>query len=302
MREARIINIERCSTEDGPGIRTTVFLKGCKLRCKWCSNPESQSFISEILFKGVRCIGCNKCIEKCPSDAIYLDKEFGMITNPAKCSHCKVCVENCYVDARVVQGEDYTVSELMDILERDGTYYETSGGGITFSGGEPLLYPEFIKECAHEIHEKGWTVLVETCGFIPRENLEAVAGFVDIIYCDYKHWNPDNHKALTGEDNRQILDNIRWLSENFTGELSLRYPFIPGCNDKPEDVEKFLQFAEGLGTVKDVVFLPYHRLGLDKYKGLGRRYEMGDMPSLRIADIQYLKDYEKEYDLNIAVY
>lgn len=302
MTRARIINIERCSTEDGPGIRTTVFFKGCRLRCRWCSNPESQAFEREILFKGVKCIGCGRCMEKCRKGAIRIDEKFGMVTLHDRCSMCLECIDNCYVAARVLQGKEYGVDELMAVLERDEAYYRTSGGGITFSGGEPLLYADFIMECAGRIHERGWTVLIETCGHVERESIEKAAGAADIIYCDYKHCSPEKHRLYTGQDNRLIIDNIRWLDRNFKGELSLRYPYIPGCNDRPDEVEAFLGFAQELESVKDVVFLPYHRLGLDKYKGLGREYEMGDMPSLKIKDIEFLKEYEKEYDLNISVY
>lgn len=302
MTKARVINIERCATEDGPGLRTTVFLKGCRLRCRWCSNPESQSFEREILFKNVRCIGCGMCVSQCRNGAIRFDKEFGMVTLMDRCCLCLACIDHCYAGARVLQGEDYSADQLMEVLQRDESYYRLSGGGITFSGGEPLLYPDFIRECAEKIHQQGWTVLIETCGYVPRENLEKAAPWADIIYCDYKHCSPEKHKEYTGEDNRLILDNIKWLDQNFKGELCLRYPYIPGCNSQPEEVEAFLRFAESLASVKDVVFLPYHRLGLDKYRGLGRKYEMGDMPSLRIGDIQFLKEYEKTYDLNISIY
>ena len=301
MTTARIFNIERCSTEDGPGIRTTVFLKGCSLRCRWCANPESQLFEKQILFKGVKCIGCGRCLEHCPSQAVFYDEKFGMITDIDKCTLCLTCVDNCYADARVLQGEDYTVDQLMAVLVKDEAYYKNSGGGITFSGGEPLLHSSFIKECAKQIHEKGWTVLIETCGQVPLKNIQEVADDVDIIYCDFKHPDPVRHKELTGQDNTVIIRNIEWLDANFKGELSLRYPYIPGCNDAKEAVEGFLDFASKLQHVPEVVFLPYHRLGLDKYKGLGREYAMGDMPSLKVKDLDFLKDYEKTYPVRIKI-
>lgn len=301
MEKARIFNIERCSTEDGPGIRTTVFLKGCQLRCKWCANPESQHFEKEILVKSVKCMGCGRCLLMCPHQAISLLPKYGMITDRSKCQMCGRCLDNCYVDARVLQGEDYTVEELMKILEKDELYYQKSGGGITFSGGEPFLYSAFIKACAQEIHKKGWTVLIETCGQIPQKNLEEAANEADIIYCDYKHSSPVEHERLTGKDNRQIIENIKWLDRNFNGELQLRYPYIPGCNDDPYAIEQFLDFAEGLTKVDQIVFLPYHRLGLDKYQGLGREYAMGTMPSLKIKDLDFLKQYENKYQLKIKI-
>lgn len=297
----RIFNIERCSTEDGPGIRTTVFLKGCILRCRWCANPESQLFKPQILFKSVKCVGCGRCLKTCPSGAIYHHPDFGMITDEKKCTMCGKCIDACYADARVVQGEDYTAEELMKELIKDEAYYLESGGGITFSGGEPLLYASEIKECSIMAHKRGWNVLIETCGQVPRKNLEEIADYVDIIYCDYKHFSAKKHQELTGRDNREIVDNIKWMNEHFKGELYLRYPYIPGCNDDMSAIERFLEFADSLKKVKEVVFLPYHRLGLDKYQGLGRVYEMGNMESLKVKDLQFLKKYENKYTVKISV-
>lgn len=224
-----------------------------------------------------------------------------MISDIEKCTACGVCLDNCYVDARVLQGEDYTVDELMAILAKDETYYRKSGGGITFSGGEPLIYSSFIKACCGRIHDMGATVLIETCGEVETSHLEEILDCVDIIYCDFKHFDTEKHRLYTGRGNERIIENIKLMNEKFKGELSLRYPYIPGCNDEPEAIEAFLSFAEGLDKVKEVVFLPYHRLGLDKYNGLGRVYAMGDMPSLKIKDLDHLKAYEKTFNLKIKV-
>lgn len=301
MSRGRVFNIERCATADGPGIRTTVFLKGCGLRCRWCCNPESQSFRKEIMLKHVKCVQCGRCVRVCPAGAIAYREPYGMISDPEQCNHCGKCVEACYMDARLLQGQDYNPADLMKILERDESYYRKSGGGITFSGGEPLNYPDFIRDCAKLIHERGWTVLIETCGYTDTRNYEEVADDVDIIYCDFKHWDENRHRELTGASNRRIIQNIRWLDRHFKGKLVLRYPYIPGCNAEEEDVRKFLEFASGLPSVHEVGFLPFHRLGTDKYQGLGKEYEMGSMESLRIRDLDFLKEYEDRYQLRIRI-
>lgn len=163
------------------------------------------------------------------------------------------------------------------------------------------MYSKFIHACARKIRKRGWNILIETCGQVPQENIEMIAPDVDTIYCDYKHYDPEKHKELTGVDNRQIISNIRWIDEHFEGDFCLRYPYIPGCNDGTEAIEQFLKFAEQLSKVKEVVFLPYHRLGLPKYQGLGRMYEMGDMKSLKVQDLHFLKEYENKYDLKIKI-
>lgn len=301
MITGRVFNIERFATEDGPGIRTVVFLKGCALRCKWCSNPESQSFEKQVLFKANACIGCSRCIKICPQNAIEFIPEYGYITTKPECNHCGLCVENCYECAREMMGTDYSVDELISELIKDESYYEMSGGGITFSGGEPLYQSKFILECAKKLRELGINILVETCGFVPRKEIETVHEYIDYIFYDFKQINPEKHKELTGADNKLILDNLAWLNENYKGVLSVRYPYIPGCNDLPDEIEGFLNYIDRLKSVKEVWFLPYHRLGIPKYQGLGRPYEMGDMESLKFKDIQFLKEYQSKYHFRIRM-
>jgi len=297
----RVFNIERFGTEDGPGIRTVVFLKGCALRCRWCSNPESQLFEKQVLFKANACINCSRCVNLCPRKAIEFIPEYGYITAKPECDHCGLCVENCYENAREMMGVDYTPDELIEELLKDKEYYEMSGGGITFSGGEPFLQSEFIIECAKKLKELGITVLVETCGHVPGKNIKAAAEWVDYIFFDFKHIDPEKHKELTGADNRLILDNLSWLNDNFKGELAVRYPYIPTCNDAKEEIEGFLDYASNLKRVREVWFLPYHRLGIPKYQGLGYEYKMGDMQSLKFKDIEFLKDYQPKYDFTIKL-
>lgn len=299
---AKVFNIERFASDDGKGIRTVVFLKGCALRCKWCANPESQSKQNQILHKAVVCVNCGRCIEVCPQGAISFKEGYGYITDDSKCTYCQKCVDNCYVNAREPLGKDYTVEELLNELLKDEAYFHKSNGGITFSGGEPLFYDDFIVEITKRLHERKITVLIETCGYVPKENLQKVSKYVDYIFYDIKQMDNKKHKELTGGENGQILENIKWLSKNYKGELSIRYPYIPTCNDDPKDIEAFLDFVASLKTIKEIWFLPYHRLGLPKYLGLGRDYPMGDMPSLKMKDIYFLREkYQSKYDFKIRI-
>lgn len=301
MEKARVFNIERYATEDGPGIRTVVFLKGCELRCKWCANPESQSFEKEILLKANACKGCGKCKTICPNQAIQYIPPMGYITQQGICSHCDICVDNCFEDARSLMGTDVTVDELFKELQKDEKYFKMSGGGVTFSGGEPLFYSSFIKECASRLKEKNISILIETCGHVPLEHIKQVYQMVDYIYYDFKEINPEKHKQYTGFDNMLILENLNWLDKYYKGKLSVRYPYIPGYNDAEEDIVGLLEYISKLNHVEEVVFLPFHRLGIPKYQGLGRDYIMGNMVSLKMKDIEFLKDYGKKYNVKIRI-
>lgn len=301
LHTASVFNIERFATEDGPGIRTVVFLKGCSLRCKWCANPESQSIHPEILFSERLCANCGKCIQNCPQKAIELREGFGYISSMDKCTLCMKCIDNCYADARSIMGVEYTIDKLVDEVLKDRQYYQMSGGGITFSGGEPFLQSEVIKEVGSSLKPYAITTLVETCGHIPLERIKQSIDQIEYIYFDIKQMDPLKHKQLTGHDNSLILANLDWLCENYKGELTVRYPYIPACNDDIEDIKSFLSFISTRKNVSQVAFLPYHRLGLPKYKGLGRDYTMGDMKSMKKKELFFLKDLAAHYGLEIKI-
>lgn len=301
MGKGMVFNIERYATEDGKGIRTVVFLKGCKLQCRWCANPESQSFLPEILVTAATCVKCGKCRDLCPNQAITYHEGFGYITDMKKCSCCELCVQSCYMDARKVMGRTYQTEELLEILLKDEQYYRMSGGGITFSGGEPLFQVEFIRKVAEEIHKRGYNILIETCGQVPLEKIKRGAQAADFIYYDIKHMDPDRHLELTGMDNSRILQNLNWLTENYKGQLSVRYPYIPGCNSKEEEILEFLKYIKGLKNIQEIVFLPYHRLGYPKYQGLGRRYQMGDMKSLKKVQLAHLYNLAETVGVEIKI-
>ena len=301
MEQATILNVERGSSEDGPGIRTVVFFKGCGLRCKWCANPESQRSKPEILYIANVCANCGACITACPEGAISLREGYGYITDQDRCTLCGNCIRQCFFNARKLQGESYTPESLLVEVIKDEAFFTRSGGGVTLSGGEPLLHTDFICRFADLLHERGIHVLVETCGFVKTELLQKAAAHVDAFFFDVKHMDPEEHRRLTGQDNRLILQNLDWLMRNFQGGLSVRYPYIPGCNDEEETIRSFLDYMSQQSRRVEIVFLPYHRLGLPKYIGLGRAYEMGDMKSLKREALAHIHAWAAEYGLDIQI-
>lgn len=240
MGVCNVFNIERFATEDGRGIRTVIFLKGCSLRCRWCANPESQRAGAEVLVKTNVCINCARCSVLCPEKAISYMEGYGFITDQSKCRQCGVCIRECYADAREMMGRKYNEEELLTEILKDRQYYGMSGGGVTFSGGEPLYYSEIIGAVGEQMHRRGYNTLVETCGHVPQKALEDINGRVDYIYYDFKQIDPEKHKELTGVDNTLILSNLEWLCGHYSGELSVRYPYIPGCNDDETSINGFL--------------------------------------------------------------
>lgn len=301
MGALNVFNIERFATEDGRGIRTVVFLKGCSLRCRWCANPESQSAGAQIIVKVNACAGCGRCEKLCPANAVHYKDGYGYMTDPDKCTLCQTCVRECYAGARECMGREYEEGELLEEILKDRQYYGKSGGGVTFSGGEPLLYYESICSIGDQMRRRGYNTLVETCGHVPAEAFEAISGKVEYIYFDFKQIDPVRHRELTGVDNGRILRNLEWLCSHYNGHLAVRYPYIPGCNADEASIRGFFEYIKGLKNIREIIFLPYHRLGLPKYQGLGREYEMGNMPSLKKAEISFLAGQARAYGLDVKI-
>jgi pyruvate formate lyase activating enzyme len=283
-----VFNIERFATDDGKGIRTVVFMKGCALRCAWCANPEAQSFRPIVLFHENNCQGCGLCRESCPQGAIRLDASYGMISDPDTCVGCGVCTDVCLHNARTLCGRHMDVQELLAVLLKDAHYYSMSGGGVTFSGGEPLLQSKFIRSLSMELKKHSIPALIETCGHVSQDHFDDVLDTTDSMYFDIKHIDSDLHKKYTGKGNELILGNLTYLSENYKGELSVRYPYIPGINDDAQSIDAMVEAVCGLRRVDELVFLPYHRLGLPKYKGMGLEYQFGEMKSLKKDALYHL--------------
>jgi pyruvate formate lyase activating enzyme len=279
----RIYDIQGFSVHDGPGIRTTVFLKGCPLRCLWCHSPESQQFQRELSWMEMRCIGvdqCGLCIEECPKGGISAgpsvtspgrDTETRLVTfDRSMCDNCGSCGEVCAAKAVYLCGTDYTVEEVVERVLKDVAFYDRSGGGVTLSGGEPLSQPEFAVALLEAFKKAGLRTAVDTTGHVRWEVVEQALMFTDLFLYDLKHMDPETHKQLTGVSNGRILENAKRIAGR-GGKIQVRIPIIPGMNDSAENVEAAGRFCVELGEAVTVVqLLPYHRLGSAKYKRLQR--------------------------------
>ncbi|WP_368490884.1 glycyl-radical enzyme activating protein [Clostridium sp. BJN0013] len=274
-----VINIQHYSVHDGPGIRTLVFLKGCPLRCRWCSNPESQKSNPELACNLDKCIGCTecgKCVDMCKYKAIRKSKD-KVIVNRKLCTECFICKDVCPSKALFVFGKLITSNEIINIVEKDVVFYSRSGGGLTISGGEPFNQPYFTIELLKKAKKRRIDTAVETCGYAKWSILKQGCEFLDTILFDIKCMNSEKHKKFTGVDNKLILDNFNKLCIQFPNKKKIvRTPIIPKFNDSIEDIEEIVDFLKNRSNVK-YELLPYHRLGQPKYKYIGKEYFMGDI-------------------------
>lgn len=257
-----IFDIKRYAIHDGPGIRTTVFFKGCPLQCKWCHNPESWRFAPELALRLTRCLRCGQCVSVCVQNAVSFTEDFPL-TKPDKCTCCGQCVELCQGGAREIIGRQITVAEVMEEVEKDIIFYDESGGGVTFSGGEPLLQPEFLLAGLNQCRKRQIHTAVDTSCHAQPDVLEKIGPKADLFLCDLKHMNNDMHLRYTGVENTLILENIRYLSQAGK-QIIIRIPIVPGFNDDPDNVEACGQFAASLPGVTRIDILPYNCGGNEK--------------------------------------
>lgn len=271
-----VFNIQHFSVHDGPGIRTVVFLKGCPLRCRWCANPESQVCKSQLGWEKKQCIGCKECA-KLPELKCHFENE-ALVWDENKPLDVKQIKRACPTQALHVIGEDKTAVEVLDEVEKDLEFYNQSGGGLTVSGGEPLLQGQFLLELLSEAKKRSIGCAIETTGFAKYELFNQVCALLDYLLIDVKTMNDEVHKKETGVSNRTILENLKKVRRDFPElKIKVRTPVVPGVNDTEKDIEELTAFVKGLGPNTEYELLKYHKLGGPKYETLHRTYEMGDV-------------------------
>jgi pyruvate formate lyase activating enzyme len=281
MESGFTFDIKRFALHDGPGLRTTVFLKGCPLSCLGCHNPEGQGVGPELIFRSDRCTSCWDCVPACPHDAISMaegepGENEGIRVSWDRCELAGSCVQACLPGALELVGTSRTVEEVLDLVERDRIFFDESGGGVTFSGGEPFAQPDFLRDLLLGSRERDISVVLDTCGHVDPNLFRDLAPLAAHLLFDLKLVDPVRHEEFTGVHNRWILENLRWAGQDPASEtrpgLTVRLPLIPGINDDEENLAATAEFLTGLGRIPPVDLLPYHRLGVDKYHRTGRAY------------------------------
>lgn len=270
---------------DGYGIRTTVFVLGCPLSCRWCQNPENLQASPGLMFNRHNCIGCGDCIKICPQKAIYVDENGNIQTDRKKCNVCGKCIDSCCTQARQLSGRSYTVDEVYKEVSKDKVVFSETSGGITLSGGEFSIFPEFVYELFRKCKADNIHTAIETCGYTKWENIEMFESLTNLFLYDIKLITPERHKKWTGVDNSLIIDNIRKLSQ-IGKNIIVRVPLIPGVNDDEEEFVKIVEFVKSLKSIKVMHILPFHQMGSLKYELLGNKYSLEDVKEQNDKNIE----------------
>lgn len=297
--EAAVMDLERFAIHDGPGIRTVVFLQGCPLHCPWCANPESQVMGAQLMYDETRCTGCGVCAGNCPALAIAFGEKRPRFYRE-RCINCGCCEKNCMQEAIRFSGKSMTAAEIMAVVLRDRDYYENSGGGVTFSGGEPFVQFPALLELLKRCREQGLHTAVETCGQTSLSNIRQAEPMVDLFLFDLKHVDEEKLKAYTGGDLQLIMKNLEYLAGVDGNKVILRVPVIPGFNHDSETMSEIIQTACRYG-IKTLHLLPYHTLGIDKYKRLGREYPLPCRTFLKKEELNQYRVIGEESGLTVQI-
>lgn len=294
-----IFNIQKFSTHDGDGVRTTIFFKGCPLRCMWCHNPESQHYYKELIFHHHKCTACGRCVAKCKQGANSI-VDGKIVFDRSKCTACGVCTDWCITEARELAGKEYTVDALVKEAMKDKIFYEQSGGGVTLSGGEVMAsqHMDYVEEVCRKLHENGVSVFIDTSGYTDYENLKRILPYVDAFLYDIKVMDPEDHKKYIGVDNSLILENLKKLSDEGAG-LYIRLPIIQQVNATDEHIESVIHFLkENNIHARQVNLLPYHDIGKGKYASLDMEYHDDEM-SVPVSELmEHFKSMFEEQGFN----
>ena len=295
--KARVSDIQRFSLYDGPGIRTNIFFMGCPLHCHWCQNPEAMTREYQIMYNASLCIGCGQCLKSCASGAVLLDDKKRI--DRELCNQCGKCAQTCYAKALTISGKEYSLKQLEEKALKDLAVYRKTGGGLTASGGEPMMHSEVVCELFAKMQKKGVHTAIETTGFYSEELLMQIANVTDLFLYDIKAFTPEIHKRWTGVDNTGILNNFRKLKRNGK-EVIARIPLIPGVNDG-EEFLKILHFLQKEDPKQEVHILPFHKYGEGKYEALGKKYPCGEMSENTKGNIEWCKNAAEALGLKVNV-
>lgn len=295
--EGTVFDIQRFSIHDGPGIRTIVFLKGCPLSCLWCSNPESQKLKPVLMYQSMNCIHCGKCISACKIGAIsFSNKNF---IDRDICTACGECVNVCPTSALTLKGKKMTVEQVIKELKKDAIVYRRSGGGITLSGGEPLVQSEFARELLKACKAQGWHTAIETTAYANTETIEEVFPYIDLALMDIKSVDSEMHKKYTGVPNEKILENAKLVSK--ITKMVVRVPLVPDFNSSEKDILELCDYVKTLNDINTVHLLPYHTYGENKYDLLGRDYLMKKTRAFALGEVEKLQKIIEEQGIKCII-
>lgn len=299
MKKTYISEIQNFCVHDGPGIRTTVFFQGCPMRCKWCQNPETISAVPVLMYNPNLCGGCGACIEACPDKAISI-VDGRLKTDSKSCKLCGECVSQCYFLARTFSSKQMTVEEVFNNVMKEAVTFRRSGGGLTISGGEPLMQVAFITELLERVRGEGISTAVETAGFVPRAAFYEIHDKVDTFLYDMKMYDEVKHKHWTGVSNKTIKQNLKFITD-IHDNVVIRIPLIPGVNDTDEEFGSMMRFVKELRKINSIHILPFHNAGAGKYDLLGAEYTLLDLNENNDERVQACREMAEQSGFRVSV-